>query len=27
VRDPWWAFRTTRVPRDDLQWLRAAVRQ
>lgn len=27
VRDPWWAFRTTRVPGDDLQWLRAAVRQ
>jgi tetratricopeptide (TPR) repeat protein len=27
VHDPWWAFRTTRVPGDDLQWLRAAVRQ
>ncbi len=26
VHDPWWAFRTTRVPGDDLQWLRAAVR-
>ena len=27
VRDPWWAFRTTRIPADDLDWLRAAVRQ
>jgi tetratricopeptide (TPR) repeat protein len=27
VHDPWWAFRTTRVPGDDLQWLRAAVRE
>jgi tetratricopeptide (TPR) repeat protein len=27
AHDPWWAFRTTRVPGDDLQWLRAAVRQ
>jgi len=25
--DPWWAFHTTRVPDDDLQWLRAAVRR
>lgn len=27
VRDPWWAFHTTRIPVDDLGWLRAAVRQ
>ena len=27
VRDPWWAFRTTRIPTEDLGWLRAAVRQ
>jgi tetratricopeptide (TPR) repeat protein len=27
VRDPWWAFHTTREPAADLQWLRAAVRQ
>jgi tetratricopeptide (TPR) repeat protein len=27
VRDPWWGFHTTRVPADDLHWLRAAVRQ
>jgi tetratricopeptide (TPR) repeat protein len=27
VRDPWWAFHTTRIPADDLDWLRAAVRQ
>jgi tetratricopeptide (TPR) repeat protein len=27
VHDPWWAFRTTRVPGNDLQWLRAAVRR
>ena len=26
-RDPWWAFHTSRVPIDDLHWLRAAVRQ
>ena len=27
VRDPWWAFHTTRIPTDDLGWLRTAVRQ
>jgi tetratricopeptide (TPR) repeat protein len=27
VRDPWWAFHTTRIPTDDLRWLRGAVRQ
>jgi tetratricopeptide (TPR) repeat protein len=27
VRDPWWAFHTTRIPSDDLSWLRTAVRQ
>ncbi len=27
VRDPWWAFHTTRVPANDLNWLRTAVRQ
>jgi tetratricopeptide (TPR) repeat protein len=27
VRDPWWAFRTTRIPAEDLEWLRTAVRQ
>lgn len=27
VRDPWWAFHTTRLPANDLTWLRTAVRQ
>jgi tetratricopeptide (TPR) repeat protein len=27
VRDPWWAFHTTRVPDDDLNWLWQAVRR
>lgn len=27
VRDPWWTFHTSRVPADDLQWLRQAVRK
>jgi tetratricopeptide (TPR) repeat protein len=26
VRDPWWAYHTTRIPADDLKWLRQAVR-
>jgi tetratricopeptide (TPR) repeat protein len=26
-RDPWWEYRTARLPADDLEWLRAAVRQ
>jgi len=27
VRDPWWAYHTTRIPERDLEWLRKAVRQ
>jgi len=27
ARDPWWAFHTTRIPADDLEWLRKAVRK
>jgi hypothetical protein len=27
VRDPWWAYHTTRIPERDLDWLRGAVRQ
>lgn len=27
VRDPWWAFHTSRIPVDDLQWLQHAVRK
>ncbi|HEX4568553.1 MAG TPA: hypothetical protein VH138_18100 [Vicinamibacterales bacterium] len=27
VRDPWWAYHTTRIPERDLAWLRKAVRQ